>query len=212
MTSLVLISDTHNRHEEMSIPDGDILIHAGDATSRGSFQELARFAEWMRKQPHRHKIFCGGNHDIGLQDEPGLTHQLFDGWCNLLIHREVEIEGLRFFGSPWTQFFHNWAYNYNSAEALMIWDKIPAGIDVLITHGPPKGILDKLGPKGSEPGANAGCHFLLQAVDRVRPRLHTFGHIHTGRGWMKANGTTFVNASMLDDNYQPVHQAQVFEL
>jgi hypothetical protein len=120
----------------------------------------------------------------------------------------VEIEGLRIWGSPWQPEFLDWAFNLPRGAALREkWDRIPSGTDVLITHGPPQGVLDRV-----DEGRREGCADLLNAVARVRPRLHLFGHIHEGYGCLERDGTTFVNASICDRAYRPVNPPVVVDL
>lgn len=218
---VVLISDTHDRHEEMRVPvpDGDILIHAGDATMMGRMHEIAAFGVWFRKQPHKHKIFVAGNHDWMFQKNQMMALNLLNqGLIGnerkpeiiYLEDSETTVEGLRIYGSPWQPTFYDWAFNLDRGEPLkQKWDLIPEGLDFLITHGPPMGILDQSNPVvGSE---HCGCEELLKAVDRTKPKFHVFGHIHGGYGQAKVN-THFVNASVCDERYQAIHEAVVIDL
>jgi Icc-related predicted phosphoesterase len=112
------------------------------------------------------------------------------------------IMGLQFWGSPVQPEFLNWAFNKKrGAEIKRYWDRIPAGIDVLVTHGPPQGILDK-----TEEGLLVGCEELIGAVHRVHPKVHIFGHIHEGYGHMRQDGILFVNASIMTERYQPLNK------
>ena len=189
---LVLISDTHGLHDRLEIPDGDILIHAGDMSNVGEVDEIRDFADWFASCPHKHKLIIAGNHDFLFESEPAKARSLLRN-CVYLQDSESVIGGLRFYGSPYTPRFFDWAFNQDRGPVSAArWAKIPAGIDVLITHGPPFGILDR-----NHLGLFTGCRDLLDAVQRVRPRLHVFGHIHEGAGMQthKSLGLTFVNAS-----------------
>ena len=64
MTRIVVISDTHGKHSPLILPDGDILVHCGDFCGRGQYQDALRFIGWFQSQPHKHKIFIAGNHDL----------------------------------------------------------------------------------------------------------------------------------------------------
>jgi Icc-related predicted phosphoesterase len=98
---------------------------------------------------------------------------------------------VRFWGSPWQPEYLGWAFNLPRGEALAAkWALIPDGTDVLITHGPPRGIGDWLGQDG-----RGGCADLLTAVRRVRPLLHLFGHIHQDGGFWQADGVSFANVT-----------------
>lgn len=216
MTRIVCVSDTHSQHHGLNIPNGDILIHAGDFTGSGGAKSIADFNRWLGTLPHPHKLVIPGNHDLDFESD--LSSHKFITNARLLIHEEVTVEGLRIFGSPWTPNFCDWAFNYPEEDAASIWADIPEGIDILITHGPPYGILDKLERPSSAPGTHVGCPYLLQAVERVRPSLHVCGHIHEGHGKhvVRYRGskqtTTTINASMLDQRYQLGNAAQTFDI
>lgn len=203
---LVCISDTHNLHERVVVPDGDVLVHAGDATRRGKERELRAFDAWLGTLPHRHKIVVAGNHDFAFQQVPGAA-----GWltnAHYLQDRAVVLDGVRFYGSPWQPWFHDWAFNLPRGAPLdEVWARIPTGTDVLVTHSPPHGTLDT-----TVHGETVGCEALAAHVARLRPRVHVFGHIHEGYGQLERDGTRFVNASTCDVRYQPVHAPIVVDL
>ncbi len=203
----VCISDTHGKHRKMRIPDGDVLIHAGDFTMGGREQEIADFNFWLESLPHMHKVVVPGNHDMLFESSPGLARVLLPA-AKVLIHEEVVVEGMRVFGSPWTPVFHDWAFNYKQTEANERWSTIPDGVDVVVTHGPARCILDNT----KRTGERAGCPALLKRLQQVRPKLHICGHIHEGRGWAVIDGITHVNASMLDYNYQPTNEAIIIDI
>lgn len=187
---IVCISDTHAKHYLTQVPDGDVLVHAGDLTRHGALNDVEEFDRWLGTLPHRHKIVICGNHDFCFQEQPAaararITNAIYleDSGC--------EIDGLSFYGSPWQPWFGGWAFNLHRGEALAaVWSKIPEGVDVLITHGPPEGILDM-----TTRGEATGCRDLLQRVHIIKPRLHVFGHIHEAAGRLDIDGTIFVNAS-----------------
>src|SRR5271170_4213371 len=134
---IVFISDTHGLHEQMlvPIPDGDILIHAGDATMMGRMNEIAAFGAWFRHLPHTHKVFVAGNHDWMFEKNPSLAADLLNqgilGLNNTpkityLLDNEITIEGLRIYGSPWQPRFYDWAFNVDRGDAIQRkWDLIP---------------------------------------------------------------------------------------
>ncbi|MFM7203120.1 MAG: metallophosphatase domain-containing protein [Myxococcota bacterium] len=204
---IVCISDTHNQHQGIEVPPGDVLIHAGDLTGRGRTYEVEDAVTWLLDQPHRHKILVAGNHDWLFQRQPELAralvaelHYLEDSGC--------ELEGLHFWGSPWQPWFCDWAFNLKTRQELHDrWKLIPSHTDVLITHGPPFGIMDKV-----EHSKSVGCEALLETVERIEPRLHVFGHIHEGHGQQQRGRTLFVNASICDEAYRPVLKPIVVEL
>ena len=207
MPRIVCISDTHSRHEQIVVPDGDILIHAGDATMIGDIDEIADFDHWLGTLPHQHKLIIAGNHDWLFQTRPHLARSLITN-AVYLQDSFVECEGLKIYGSPWQPWFMDWAFNLPRGRALEEkWELIPANTDVLITHGPPFGILDEA-PRGE----NVGCEALAEAVWWVKPQLHVFGHIHSAYGSGERLGIKFANAASCDEAYRPVNSPLVFDL
>ena len=200
---IVIISDTHNRHNQIEVPDGDVLIHCGDATSVGKVEEIENFNKWLLKQPHKHKIFIAGNHDKLFEDNPRKAEVRITG-AIYLRDSFIMINGLKFYGSPWQPRFFDWAFNLDRGEAIKKkWNLIPIDTNVLITHGPPSGILD-YSPYGF---SKAGCEDLLEAVERIKPRLHCFGHFHSGYGmqskiWENGQETIFVNGAIVGEDYK----------
>jgi len=104
------------------------------------------------------------------------------------------VGGLKIWGSPLTQHFGSTFGRSNAADRVRVYNTIPEGTDIIITHGPPYGILD--GSPNEYPGPS-GDRELREAIVRVRPRLHTFGHIHTGYGVRATRHTLFVNAALM---------------
>ena len=210
---IVCMADTHSSFEDqgtrmLPVPEGDLLIHAGDATLEGRIGEVDRHLRWMSSLPHRHKVMIAGNHDFLFEMNSDLARSMVPRGITYLQDEEVEIEGLRIYGSPWTPRFFNWAFNLDRGLPLeAAWSRIPEGIDILVTHGPPFGILDFV-----QRGEHAGCKDLRDAVERIKPRLHVFGHIHSGHGYMALGGTTFVNASIVNEAYDPVWEAFTIDL
>lgn len=213
---IVAISDTHNRHSKLVIPECDILIHAGDYSSRGTVDEVRRFYTWLNLQPAKHKISVQGNHELGVQHDFENMKALALSLCPSVHFIEeglVEVEGLKIWGSAYTPWFHNWAYNVvRFDEIKKHWDRIPEDTDILVTHGPPFGVLDELVRyNGEKTGNYAGCEELLLAVQRVRPAIHIFGHIHCGHGKLEQDGTTFYNVSICDEGYSASNPITVIE-
>ena len=207
---IVLLSDTHT-HQGLSIPAGDVLVHAGDATSTGTPDEVERFLQWFDAQPHRRRLFIAGNHDWLFQRQPDRAARMLAGHPGITYLQDagVEIDGLRFYGSPWQPEFCQWAFNLpRRGQALReVWARIPEGTEVLITHGPPHGTLDQV--RG---GLHLGCEDLAARVAAVRPRLHVFGHIHDGFGVRRSGKTVFVNASTCDEAYRPINPPVIVDL
>lgn len=221
----VCLSDTHGGHSQLppeSLPPGDVLIHAGDFSSVGLPQQVDSFCSWLDSlTQYKHKVVIAGNHDLSLDaasydqnwqrfrhpkkystDE--LTLRMRQS-CTYLAHESAIIEGLTFFGSPYQPYFHGWAFNLGR-ENFECYDKwstipqlVPDGVDVLITHGPPLGILDVC-----DNGWQQGCLDLLDFAHAAKPKLHVFGHIHEGYGavYHRQHGTLFVNACMMNLQYK----------
>ena len=209
MTRIVCISDTHNRQGNLDVPEGDLLIHAGDLTGRGTQAEVRAAIEWLESLPHPDKIVIAGNHDFYFEQENARARSLVTS-AVYLQDSEVTVQGLRIWGSPWQPWFHDWAFNLSRGQKLREkWEHIPEGIDILVTHGPPMGTLDR-----TVTGEAVGCEELRDRLAAMAnpPRLHVFGHIHEGQGIVRTERTTFVNASACDVAYRPVNQAVVVDL
>jgi hypothetical protein len=133
------MADTHMFHGDFrgatAIPDGDVLVHAGDMGRAGDEEELVEVARWLRSLPHRHKIVVAGNHDFLFQQEPAKAREMFAG-LTYLEDSACTIDGVTFWGSPWTPIFFEWAFMLPRGPLLEEkWALIPAhGVDVLITH------------------------------------------------------------------------------
>lgn len=213
---IVLISDTHGLHDKLgTLPEGDVLVHAGDCTNAGRKSELLAFAKWFESQPHKYKVFIAGNHDWGFEylmtdGKEDEFRALFPS-INYLRDGSVSIEGKNFYGSPWQLEFCGWAFNVSRDGSIKkYWDMIPEipTIDVLITHGPPYGILDR-SYRTSNP---LGDELLRERVEIVQPKIHVFGHIHGGNGNVLKHGTQFVNASVVNERYEIVNKPFVVEI
>ena len=206
---LVAISDTHSKHKKVVLPKGDILFCSGDFTSMGMVHEVADFNNWLGKQPHPIKIVCAGNHDKLFERDFALGKGMLTN-AVYLQHEMYEINGLKIWCSPYTPKFCHWAFMKNrGADILEKWKEIPENIDVLVTHGPPHSILDTISP-GYE---NLGCVDLYnEVVNRIKPKIHIFGHIHGGHGVKILGSTTFVNASICDESYTPVNKPIVLNI
>jgi len=204
---LVCLSDTHNLHARLRVPDGDLLLHAGDFSMSGRPAEIAEFDRWLGTLPHPHKVVVAGNHDFLFERQPERARALITN-ASYLEDGELEVGGLRLFGSPWQPWFHDWAFNLPRGPALAEkWARIPDGIEVLVTHGPPAGVLDR-----TIHGEDVGCADLVAALERVCPRLHLFGHIHEARGQEQRDGTLYVNASNCDVGYRTLQPVIVVDL
>jgi predicted phosphohydrolase len=203
---IVIISDTHGLHRQLKVPSGDLLIHAVDFTFYSKPPSIVfDFNAWLGSLPHRHKIIIAGNHDY-LMEEPSERRAITN--ATLLVDSGVTVEGLRIWGSPVTPLYGGAFGMSRAADRKKHWARIPEGLDILITHGPPFGILD------AAPGSqrHEGCPELLEAVIDAKPRLHAFGHIHAGFGTLRSPDTIFVNASLLGDGGSLEREPVVIDL
>ena len=202
---LVLISDTHNQQEKIALPKGDVLVHSGDFTMRGTEAEVTAFGQWLDRQPFEHQVIVAGNHDFFFERDPEAARALLPSRATYLFESETNIGGLRLWGAPWQPWFLDWAFNLQrGAEIAAKWALIPEGLDVLITHGPPAGIGDR-----TWRGESVGCEDLLRAMKRARPRLSVFGHIHEGYGFHEGDKA---NPSICDEKYRVVNDPIVIDL
>ena len=211
MTKIVCISDTHGKEDSLNMPEGDILIHAGDITSTGESRLLEKFNDWVKSLPYEEVFVIPGNHDRTIPKNPLARKLLKD--CTLLIDETAQYKDFNIYGSPWTPAFgFGWAYNASRGPSIQgIWNKIPSNTDILITHGPPYGILDSV-PRISQP---QGCQDLLTVVRRIKPKLSVFGHLHLQGGQQKylfGSNTIFVNAAVCNEDYEPINPIVVVDI
>ena len=209
---IAFISDTHSLHDQVNIDltDIDFLVHTGDMSSRGKESEIHSFNKWIGKLglDKEHVIVISGNHDWFFERHDRKRIKEVCTNFTYLQEDRYECDGLKFYGAPHQPFFYNWAFNVIRGEALRkIWAKIPDDTDVLLTHGPPMGILDK-----NEEGEECGCEELTKRVGDLNLKIHAFGHIHEGHGIEEINGTTFVNASNLNRRYMCVYEPTIVEV
>lgn len=201
---ILCISDTHNKHQKLNLPACDVLIHAGDFSGKGKKKEIDEFLDWFASKnvPGTFKIFIAGNHDFGMEGQDQVTFETKAKELGLIYLNDsgVEIDGIKIWGSPITPWFHDWAFNrMRGMEIRSHWDLIPHDTDILITHGPPFGVLDK-----TWRGQNVGCEelkkIILEEKKFSKLKLHVFGHIHENKGIENIDGVTFINASSVNIN------------
>ena len=207
---ITFISDTHGKHKQITedLPGGDLLIHAGDISSMGYKHEIQQFCKWFDSLTNYSAVvFIAGNHDFGFEKRPEETMEIVNSyeWITYLqdsvLHFASEnIEITKIYGSPWQPEFHNWAFNLpkNGLELEEKWNNIPDNTDILITHGPAFGYLDTI----MDQYDNLGCQLLTNRIKTIKPKIHVCGHIHSGRGYVFDGDTHFINASVLDEQYQ----------
>ena len=182
---VVCIADTHTL--TLPIPDGDILIHAGDLTNAGTTAEIQTAIDWISSLPHQHKIVVAGNHDTYLDPRSRLTlskpdQNGFLNWKQIIYlqHRSTTIRHgsrhITIHGAPQTPACGDASHAFQYARGQDAWSStVPRHVDILVTHTPPKFHLDLFHP-------SVGCEWLLRECWRVRPRLHVCGHVHAAAG------------------------------
>lgn len=206
---ILCLSDTHGKHGLLkNLPQADVIIHAGDVTSDGSERSAVDFMDWFSKLDCKYKVFIAGNHDWFFEREPpAYIQKNIPENVVYLNDSGVSIEGVNFWGSPISPEFFNWAFNRKRGREInKHWKLIPKNTDVLITHGPPFGILDNVY------GRPVGCEELAKRVETIQPKLHLFGHIHGEYGQLVNGETQYVNASVLNDHYQLVNAPVLIEV
>ena len=196
------MSDSHGQHEKLTIPECDVLICAGDYNLSNKW-DLDHLNYWFSKQPAKHKIFCGGNHDWALEkNSKDYIDRIFTD-AIYLEDSSVTIDGVKFYGNPYSPIFRTWAFMKDADFLKENREKIPLDTDVLISHCPPYGILDQLRKANGDIGQNQGCPFLRNRIKIVKPKLHIFGHIHENYQQTYTDYTTdYINASVLDEYYK----------
>lgn len=236
---LVVISDTHGY--KPALPHGDILVHCGDMTAYGTEEETRKYLTWISEQPFQFKIVVPGNHDLWLYEQYRKVRTPEDpfrmGWVALQtwlvdigdVHLLVDegrlldpkltiCNGKRysFYGSPWTPMFNNWAFMDDDKNLHKHFQRIPEGVDVLITHGPAYGILDKPSAQQRSQGdTRLGSQSLLYHIMRAKPKVHVHGHIHASYGMYPQYGesdTTHYNCAIMGEDYKPTHQPVEIEI
>ncbi|MDH5255012.1 MAG: metallophosphatase domain-containing protein [Gammaproteobacteria bacterium] len=195
---ITIISDTHGEHEKLGRLTGDVLVHCGDMFNMFSpnGDDVERMDEWFGKQSFDLILCIGGNHDFPLSARAASGAPRFRNATYLEGSSHVH-EGIHFYGAPWIPELDGQAFFRTPQELRREWAKIPTGVDVLITHSPPAGVLDVSSRK-----LQLGCGHLAARLRDVAPRLHCFGHVHASAGTVTAGNTTFVNAAMVNSQYR----------
>jgi Icc-related predicted phosphoesterase len=197
---VVVFSDSHNNHNDVEIPDGDVLIFCGDATEYGSDEEILEFDHFLGKLPHRHKLVTLGNHERAaiMRNTPQQIQEKYFKNATYVQDEQIIINGIKIYLSPWANNMSKLAdvmikatrgvfYAKNDLEMRAAWNNIPDDVNILVTHCPPYGILDD----------EMGCKELLARIPSLpHLKVHLFGHVHSGHGVYQHDGVTFVNATV----------------
>jgi Icc-related predicted phosphoesterase len=209
---IMFLSDTHGRHLEITelygeLPYVDIIVHSGDCTRYGEFEETDLFMNWFSNRNAMHKVLVAGNHDFVLQQTDRRNWLLANNYgVTYLEDSFININGLGIYGSPWSPVFGMWAFmKHRNAELDEVWQKVPTdgSVDLLVTHTPRYGRFD-VSVRGNY---NVGCEMLANRINDINPKVHVFGHIHECGGMIKEEtevplkGMISLNASLLNIRY-----------
>jgi Icc-related predicted phosphoesterase len=207
---LVLMSDTHSRYGQFDVPEGDILLIAGDLTFQADVLELQKFNDWLDDQDFEHKIIIPGNHDLLFEKDWDLACTLVPAADAILNQEMYWANDLKIWGEPRQPEFFDWAFNVPRDRMKKdCWDKIPTyeKLDVLLTHGPPWGVCDV-----NNEGVHVGCAAQRDWILKHQPRVVVCGHIHPGYGLGMLGNTLIVNASVCNKWYEPLNPPVVLDL
>jgi len=221
----VCISDTHGQHEALTgkLPQGDVLLHAGDFSMCGDLQEVKAFGSWLAAQPFDLKVVIPGNHDLTFDgsyeahEDPRIAEKsratLAATGGPQVVHLEddeVMYRGLRVYGSAWQPAFGSWAFNLPRGHQLAErWRAVPEGIDILLVHGPPLGRGDRCYPGEGR----VGCADLLAEIQgRIKPAFCVSGHVHEDPSASFDGVTRYINATSSNEDYSCENGPWVFDL
>lgn len=228
---IVCFSDSHGFHKDLDVNSffpADLLIFAGDLTMFGNPSEVQSFKDWFESINCPNKLLIPGNLDLtfdtnnlerfksrildnvdtNVKLETVKSTFLNDAKFIYAEHSTIEVLGLKIFASPYTPEFMDFAFQYKGAQdAKKIWSQIPSDIDILVTHGPPKGTCDQ-----TQSGFHAGCDELYRRIQSIQPSLSVFGHIHEGHGHGKIGETLCCNVALVNPNRQIVHKPTYIDL
>ena len=200
---IVALADTHLQNWKVKVPPSDIFIFAGD-NDINSIKQLEDFNVWLGTINSTYKIWIGGNHDLLLENISLKEIKKISTNATYLYNSGITIGGVKFWGSPFSKLFGNWAFMRATEGMKEIWNDMPEDLDVLITHGPSYSILDTCYYPVTH---NVGCIELLKAVELKKPRVHIVGHIHESYGRTE----NCFNVSVMDENYQLVNKPTVID-
>ena len=213
-TKIIAISDIHCEPLQNILGDtkADLLIIAGDMTYRGTVKEMSKFFKQLDEANNNFKfgsVMIYGNHELGPEKDPDLFESMLPTNTKLLHNTEIVINGLRIWGNPFTTRFYDWAFNVGHKEIRKVWEQIPEGLDILISHGPPNFLHHGVGLDKNLAGDHCGDVELESIVCREMvkpPKVHYFGHIHSNKSNERFydNGRTkFYNISVMNEHYDP---------
>jgi len=216
---IVAISDLHGKLD-FNVPEADLLLIAGDLCPAYHDASMSmkiqadwldsHFRYWLLEQPITECVACAGNHDWIWEKYPDKVPQLNTNF-HYLEDREIEILGLKIYGTPVQPPFCHWAFNKSKEDIQKYWDNIPEELDILLLHSPPYGIMDKVCHSYSK-SKNIGSKSLKERIDKVKPKIVVFGHNHNEYGKIEQDGVIYVNASLLDERYNMSKEPIILEI
>jgi len=209
----MFISDTHGRHLEINslygeLPYVDMIIHSGDCTRYGEYEETDLFLKWYSQQNAKHKLLIAGNHDFVFQNKER-TKQLLElnSSITYLEDEYINIDNIGIYGTPWSPIYGMWAFmKHRNTEMDEVWRKVPTdgSVDILVTHTPRYGRHD-VSVRGNY---HVGCEMLANRINDINPKVHVCGHIHECGGLIveetyatPIKGMISLNASLLNIQY-----------
>ena|SRR5579872_2612633 len=210
---VVAIADLQGQSPKINpilIPEGDLLIIAGDLTSWGTVKELQACNNWLGLLPHKQKIIVGGNHDAALEEGNG---KLIFTNATYLENELVISQGIKIWGTPVNEMNDIFRFRAFANNQRKLCNMIPRGLDILVTHGGPYGILDRV-----VTGEHVGSKPILEIVKKTKPKYHIFGHIHESYGRYEDKNTIYLNVATTDEhnnlflNRTLFHEPVTFEL
>ncbi|MCC6759044.1 MAG: metallophosphatase domain-containing protein [Candidatus Omnitrophica bacterium] len=205
---IVALSDTHTKHRMLKVPAGDVLLFAGDGEFRSAL-DLIEFDNWLATLKFQEIVVIAGNHDFFCEKYPDEVRKYLKNAVYLKDEAHVLSNGNKVWGSPMTRTFFNWAFMASDENlAQYYWSKIPKDTDILLVHGPAYKHLDTATTRGE----NLGSQSLAERITELKIPYVISGHIHGGYGIEKAKKTTYINCSVLNEDYQLVNQPVVIEL
>jgi Icc-related predicted phosphoesterase len=224
MLKITALSDSHGLHDSVVVPKSDLLVHTGDFCNQGTLQDVIAFAKWFSKQEADCKVCVAGNHDLYCEQSYSTVERIFAEFgINYLENSSIEYKGFNIYGTPYTPVFFDWAYMFPREEMYdKVWSKVPDNTNILLTHGPMKGCLDKVLKKyaNEDDDFHVGCTGMLQRVKELKElELIVCGHIHSGYGVQMLSNLyhdrellTVINASICNEKYRPLNKPIEVEL
>ena len=197
MARVLHISDTHGFHG--TFPDSrlegvDIIVHSGDCSNLKdpyrNANEVLDFLAWYSSLPVPHKVFVAGNHDSSIERGLVTPAQFAEAGITYLQDSGADIMGLRFWGTPWTPTFNDWSFMRARHKMKKVWDMVPADTQVLVTHGPPKGVRDLSFDREGDLEMCGDKSLMNLCLDLKSLRAVMFGHIHNMSGIDTNQGTS----------------------